>query len=75
LVARIAYNILEQESPETIQGVENILTYLESSNPAWTNKERNHPFVECVTFADDIKKKGGNYQNTWHYTDTPYYDG
>jgi hypothetical protein len=28
LVARVAYNILEQESPATIQGVENILTYL-----------------------------------------------
>jgi hypothetical protein len=74
LVARIAYNILEQESPETIQGVENILKSLETSGSTWTTGEKDHPFVECVTFADNIKNKGGSYQSNWHFVDTPYYD-
>lgn len=30
--------------------------------------------VECVTFADDIKYKGGSYQSNWHFIDTPYLD-
>lgn len=30
--------------------------------------------VECVTFADDIKYKGGGYQSGWHFIDTPYLD-
>jgi hypothetical protein len=30
--------------------------------------------VECVTFADDIKYKGGSYQSSWHFIDQPYLD-
>lgn len=30
--------------------------------------------VECTTFADDIKFKGGSYQSGWHFIDTPYLD-
>ena len=30
--------------------------------------------VECVTFADDIKFKGGSYQSSWHFIDTPFLD-
>lgn len=30
--------------------------------------------VECVTFADDIKSKGGSYQSGWHFIDTPFLD-
>ena len=30
--------------------------------------------VECATFADDIKFKGGSYQKGWHFIDTPYLD-
>jgi len=48
---------------------------LKNSNPAWTTSEKDHPFVECVTFADNIKSKGGNYQSNWHFVDTPFYDG
>jgi hypothetical protein len=52
---------LEQESPQTIKGVENILSYLEKSDPSFTSTEKDHPFVECVTFADNIKSKGGSW--------------
>lgn len=30
--------------------------------------------VECATFADDFKYKGGYYQKQWHFIDTPYLD-
>ena len=55
LTARIAYNKLFKESPQTIQEVDQILKILETDFPTWTTKEGNHPFVECATFADDIK--------------------
>lgn len=74
LVARIADLILEEKSPSTITHVEDKLSYLKKSNPDWTKKEGNHPLVECTTFADDIKRKGGGYQSGWHFIDTPYLD-
>ena len=39
-----------------------------------TDKEGDHPFVECATFADEIKGKGGRYQSPWHFVDQPYLD-
>ena len=30
--------------------------------------------VECTTFADVIKYKGGNWQSVWHFDDQPYMD-
>jgi len=30
--------------------------------------------VECATFADDIKGKGGRWQSSWHFIDQPYLD-
>jgi hypothetical protein len=30
--------------------------------------------VECVTFADEIKHRGGSYQSPWHFIDTPFLD-
>ena len=58
LVARVAYELLDET---TIGQVEEILTVLKKSDPSWTVKEGKHIFVECVTFADDIKYKGGSY--------------
>jgi hypothetical protein len=62
LTARIAYDILSEKSPATITNVENILKTLNSSDPAWVKSEGKHPFVECATFADEIKGKGGRWQ-------------
>ena len=61
LVARVAYEILQKENPETVDNVEKTLLILKKSDPDWTLKEDKYPFVECTTFADDIKFKGGNY--------------
>ena len=74
LVARIAQDILEKESPETLQNIENLLGILKKSDPDLTKKEGKHPMVECAIFADDIKYKGGLYQSQWHYVDQPYLD-
>jgi hypothetical protein len=30
--------------------------------------------VECATFADEIKAKGGRFQAGWHFVDSPYLD-
>ena len=39
-----------------------------------TPHEGSYPFVECATFADEIKAKGGRFQSGWHFVDTPYLD-
>lgn len=47
---------------------------MKKSDPSWTNLEDKHSFVECSTFADEIKHKGGAYQSGWHFIDTPFLD-
>jgi len=74
LTARVAYDILEEKSPQTVKDVTNVLSYLKSSDPNWTVNEDQHPMVECATFGDFIKYKGGSYQKGWHFIDEPYFD-
>lgn len=71
LVARVAYELSDQT---VIDQVDAILNVLKVSDPSWTVAEGQYPMVECVTFADDIKYKGGSYQSNWHFIDTPYLD-
>ena len=40
-------------------------------------KERDHKFVECSTYADDIveqRRAKGAYQRAWHYVGIPLFD-
>ena len=74
LVSRIAYDILQETSPETLSRVENLLSVLTATNSTWTKDENKHPMVECATFADDIKGMGGRFQSGWHFVDQPYYN-
>jgi hypothetical protein len=74
LVSRVAHEILQKQSPKTITQVESILSVLKKEDPSWTKYEGAHSMVECVTFADDIKFKGGSYQSGWHFIDTPFLD-
>jgi len=73
-VARIAERILEKEAPSVITAVEGALLPFHQSFPKLTPREDSHLFVECATFADEIKREGGGYQSGWHFTDKPFLD-
>jgi len=74
-VARIAEDILETQSPSTLNEVNRILQYLTNSDPTkLTKKEGSHSFVECAEMADDFKYNGGFYQKDWHFINMPYFD-
>jgi hypothetical protein len=74
LVARIANDLLMNQSPSQLIATESLLGVLKRNDPSSTQKEGDHPFVECTTFADDIKGKGGSYQAGWHFIDQPFLD-
>jgi len=66
LTARVAYDyLLEERREDVIELVEETLDKLDM----FVNMEKNHPFVECATFADFIKNTGFNALTTWHYID------
>ena len=50
-----------------------MLAVLHAENATLTYEDGNHPFVECATFADDIKYHGGAWQSDFHFIDQPYY--
>jgi len=51
-----------------------MLSYLEAYDPELTYREVNHTFVECSTFADDIKYHGGAWQSDFHFEDKTFQD-
>ena len=62
LVARRAEAILdEQASPAVIDRVMNELHQLSTSHPDMIVSEKDHPFTECATFADEIKDTWGGW--------------
>jgi len=54
LVARIAYDKLQAENPAIIDRANGILKGIASFTPL----EKDYPFIECATFADEIKNRG-----------------
>ncbi len=58
IVARIAYDHLAAESPATLKQANSLLTAFSDST---TTSEGDYPFVECATWADLIKYKGGGW--------------
>lgn len=74
LTALIAEKILLKEDSKTHDQALTILETLKIADPKWTTSEDKHPFVECATFADEIKKKGGQWQSGWHFIDEPFLD-
>jgi len=44
-----------------------MLSYLEEEDPELTYREVDHPFVECATFADDVKYHGHAWQSDFHF--------
>jgi hypothetical protein len=57
-----------------LQAANDLLKVYADADPKMTNLEGDYPFVECATFADEIKAKGGSWQSGWHFIDTPYLD-
>jgi S1/P1 Nuclease len=56
--------------PHLISKAEHILSGLS----VFTTFERDYPFVECATFADEIKDEGFDDQSHWHFVDTPLFE-
>ena len=56
---QIAYDTLLKENPKALEGAEKILSAM--ANQTVTSSERNYPFVECASFADEVKYKGGGW--------------
>lgn len=76
LVSRIAYDKLEKERPAALKKANDLLKFLNDFSPKGLHKkkERDFPFVECSTLADDIKYRGGSWQSDWHFIDKPWFD-
>jgi hypothetical protein len=55
-----------------MDSINEMLQYLRVSDPELTSHEDAHSFVECATFADDIKYHGGAWQSDYHFIDVPY---
>ena len=51
-----------------------MLQSLRDYDPVLTSHEDQHAFVECSTFADDIKYHGGAWQSDYHFVDIVYVD-
>lgn len=72
-VARHAQAILENEAPEALDAALTELATLTADFPTYTPSEKDHPFTECASFADEIKSHAW-WQSQWHYDDQPYLD-
>ena len=62
---------LEQSNPSILMEVQKKLQGLSD----YTSFEKNYPFVECASWADEIKLQGLDLQSHWHYVDDPIFDG
>lgn len=58
-VANIAQNLLEEHDPTSFAAAINELKALQEFDPDLVYREANYPYIECSTFADDIKYHGG----------------
>jgi hypothetical protein len=58
-----------KEHPHLIEKANEILRQLDD----FTTSEGNFPFVECATFADEIKLSGLNFLSGFHFVDQPLF--
>ena len=73
LVARQAQAILEEKYPDVLTAALAEMLALQQVDPSLL-KEKDHPFTECGTWADDVKGKGMRFQEYWHFHSQPYLD-
>ena len=74
MVNRVAYESLLKENPAVLAKANAILDTLRDADPTLVKGESKHSFVECATWADDIKGRGGTFQSSWHFKDQPFLD-
>jgi len=74
IVANIAQDLLLQNDVNSWNAANVMLQSLRDYDPVLTSHELDHPFVECATFADDIKYNGGAWQSDFHFIDIAYVD-
>ena len=61
-MARRAEEILTEEAPfGAIQFALLELDTLNKNHPGMIEHEKDHPFTECATFADEIKETWGDW--------------
>ena len=58
-VANIAQDLLTQNNPTVLASAVQELVALQEYDPDLVYRENMYPFIECSTFADDIKYHGG----------------
>ena len=61
---------MQKDDPKALLQAKKLLSVLPHINP----KEKDFPFVECASLADDIKYRGGSWQSDWHFVDKPWLD-
>ena len=55
----MAYDMLKKDNPQALQKAEDLIKIYQD-NLTLTH-EKDYPFVECVTLADDNKRRGGGW--------------
>lgn len=67
--------LIEKGHGDVVRDVEVLLSHLTRISPQITIQERDHPFVECINFADYVKQDGmpGIFQKPWHVVDNPLF--
>lgn len=57
----MAYDILARDYPDALDQATALIKVYSDANPGKITKEDQYPFVECATYADDIKRTGGGW--------------
>ncbi|CDW73384.1 p1 s1 [Stylonychia lemnae] len=70
MTARVAYDQLSKTHPHVLEKANQMLKGLSD----YTTFERDYPFVECASWADEIKNQGLDLQSHWHFVDDPFFD-
>jgi len=73
-VANVAQNVLQENNQAELDAALAQLKYLQDFDPELVYREDMYPYIECATFADDIKYHGGGWQGDFHFVDYPFID-
>merc|ERR1712166_1048947 len=72
--ANIGQDLLTTNNPTVLAAAVQELVALQQFDPDLVYREGMYPFIECSTFADDIKYHGGAWQSDYHFINFPFVD-